>query len=53
MNADGSKGVMPISQAGVKIDWLIWVGVGLAAIGVAIAGGCAFALRRSRRSAVA
>ena len=44
---------MPTSRAGVKIDWLIWIGVGLALIGAVIAGGCAYALRQTRRSAVA
>jgi len=34
MNADGAAGVAVEADAGAKIDWLIWVGVGLTVIGV-------------------
>ena len=40
MNADASRAVSVEADVGVKIDWLLWVGIGLAivgAIGVAIA----------------
>jgi hypothetical protein len=40
MNADASRGVSVEADVGVEIDWLLWVGIGLAivgAIGVAIA----------------
>ncbi len=40
MNADASRGVSVEADVGAKVDWLLWVGIGLAivgAIGVAIA----------------
>ena len=46
MNADGSKDVAISADAGVKVDWLIWVGIGLALVGAVAVGGCAYGLRR-------
>jgi hypothetical protein len=43
MNADGSRGVSVEADAGIKIGWLIWVGLGLFLIGV-IVDGAAIAL---------
>ena len=40
MNADASRGVSVEADVGVEIDWLLWVGIGLAivgGIGIAIA----------------
>lgn len=34
MNADASPGVSVDAEAGIKLDWLIWVGVGLAVVGL-------------------
>jgi hypothetical protein len=34
MNAAGAAGVSVDADAGVKIDWVIWVGVGLALVGM-------------------
>jgi hypothetical protein len=39
MNADGSSDVAVDASVGIQIDWLIWVGIGLAIIGIALAGG--------------
>ena len=52
MNADGSRAVAVDADAGVKIDWLIWVGVGLTVLGLVIAGSCGYGLaQQSRKSA--
>ena len=40
MNADGSSPVAAEVSAGVKISWLIWVGIGFLLLGAAIAGVC-------------
>ena len=34
MNATGARGVSVEASAGVKLDWLVWVGVGLAVVGL-------------------
>lgn len=39
MNADAARGVSVDADVGIKIDWLIWVGVGLALVGLAVLGG--------------
>jgi hypothetical protein len=49
MNADASRGVTVEAEAGAKISWLIWVGIPLALVGLAIAGGSAFGLVRVLR----
>jgi hypothetical protein len=49
MNADASRGVSADAEAGVKIDWLIWVGLGILLVGLLIAGSCGYALARVRR----
>jgi hypothetical protein len=42
MNADASRGVAVDASAGAKVDWLIWVGVGLVVLGALLAGGMVF-----------
>jgi hypothetical protein len=49
MNADASRGVDVDVDAGAKVSWLIWVGIGLAAIGLAITGLAAFVIRKLAR----
>ena len=43
MNADGSRGIDVEADAGVKIGWVVWVGLGLLIVG-AIIDGAAIAL---------
>ena len=38
MNADASRGVAVEVDAGAKVSWLIWVGLGLAIFGLLVAG---------------
>lgn len=38
MNADGSRGIDVEADAGVKIGWVIWVGLGLLIVGLIIDG---------------
>jgi hypothetical protein len=38
MNADGSAGVAIHAEAGAKLGWLIWTGLGLAVAGIALIG---------------
>lgn len=49
MNADASPGIAVDGEAGVKIGWLIWVGIGLAVVGLVIAGGCGYGMSRLLR----
>jgi hypothetical protein len=49
MNADAGRGVSVDAEAGAKITWLIWVGLGLAGLGLAIAGACGYAFNRVLR----
>jgi hypothetical protein len=57
MNADGARGVVVDAEAGVKIGWLIWVGVGLTVIGLVIMSasiyGTSELVKRRRRDAQA
>ena len=39
MNADGSSDVALDAGVGIQIEWLIWVGIGLAIFGIALTGG--------------
>ena len=51
MNADAARGVSVDANAGVKIDWVIWVGIGLAIIGlVLLAGGITLIVTIARRA---
>jgi hypothetical protein len=36
MNADGSRGVIVSAEAGVKLDWAVWAGLGLLVAGFAV-----------------
>jgi hypothetical protein len=38
MNADGSRGVSVHAEAGAKLGWLIWTGLGFALAGIALIG---------------
>ena len=49
MNADAARGVAADLDAGADIGWLIWLGVVLAAVGLALAAGCGYALVRAVR----
>jgi hypothetical protein len=56
MNSDAARAVDVDAEAGVKIDWVIWVGVGLAVVGLLLTAlGTVLILRigRSARSPVA
>jgi hypothetical protein len=51
MNADAARGVDVEADAGVKLDWAIWVGVGLLVVGLLMsAGAVALILLISRRA---
>jgi hypothetical protein len=39
MNANSAPGVSVEADVGAKVDWLIWVGVGLAVVGLVLAAG--------------
>jgi hypothetical protein len=51
MNADAARGVSVDADVGVKLDWLIWVGIGSAVVGLAVlAGGIALIVMLARRA---
>lgn len=39
MNADAAPGIAVEADAGVKLDWAIWAGLGLLAVGLVMTGG--------------
>lgn len=39
MNADGARGITTEADAGVKLDWAIWAGLGLLIIGLLMSAG--------------
>ena len=41
MNADGARGIHVEADAGIKLDWAIWAGLGLIVVGLLISGGAA------------
>jgi hypothetical protein len=51
MNADGARGVSVDADAGVKIGWLLWVGLGLAIVGALLTAACVILVLRIGRSA--
>jgi hypothetical protein len=53
MNADAARGVAVEADAGVKIGWVIWVGVGLAVVGLVLTAGCVLLILRIGRRAAA
>jgi hypothetical protein len=51
MNADGSRGVSVDAEAGVKLGWVLWVGIGLVALGLLLTvAGVILILRIGRRA---
>lgn len=44
MNADAGRGIDVEADAGVKLDWAIWAGLGMLVIGLLIGGGAAVAV---------
>ncbi len=51
MNADGSRGIAIEADAGVKVGWVIWVGIGLLVIGLLMSAGAVVAALLISRSA--
>jgi hypothetical protein len=51
MNADAARGVSVDADAGVKIGWLLWLGIGLAVLGALIVAGCVVIIVRTGRRA--
>ena len=49
MNGDASAGVTAAVDAGAKVDWLIWVGLGLTLFGLILLVPCAIVFVRSVR----
>jgi hypothetical protein len=49
MNADATRGVSADLDAGADIGWLIWVGIGLAGLGLAMTAGGGFGFYRAIR----
>ena len=39
MNANGARGIDVEAEAGVKLDWVIWAGLGILVVGLLMAGG--------------
>lgn len=39
MNADGARGIDVEAEAGVKLDWVIWVGLGILVVGLLMSAG--------------
>jgi hypothetical protein len=51
MNAGATRGVSVDASAGVKIDWVIWVGIGFAIVGlVLLVGGITLIVKIARRA---
>lgn len=39
MNANGTRGIDVVAEAGIKLDWVIWVGLGVLLVGLLITVG--------------
>jgi len=39
MNANGARGIAVEAEAGIKLDWVIWAGIGILAVGLLMTGG--------------
>ena len=51
MNADGARGITAEADAGVKVDWAIWAGLGVLVVGLLMgAGSVAVILALGRRA---
>jgi hypothetical protein len=48
MNADAARGIDVEADAGVKLDWAIWAGIGALGLGLLMTGGAVSAIARSR-----
>jgi hypothetical protein len=44
MNADAARGIDVEADAGVKLDWVIWAGLGMFVVGVLMSVGAAFVI---------
>jgi hypothetical protein len=53
MNADAARGVAVEADAGAKVGWVLWVGLGLAVVGLVILAGCVVLILRIGRRAAA
>jgi hypothetical protein len=51
MNADASRGINADAKAGVKLDWAIWVGLGMLVVGLLITAGMVLLMLRIGRRA--
>jgi hypothetical protein len=51
MNADAARGINVQADAGVKLDWAIWAGLGMLVIGLLIAAGAVVVILRIGRRA--
>ena len=49
MNADGSRGVAAELAIGAELDSLLWIGIGMLAFGLLLAGGAALAITAAAR----
>jgi hypothetical protein len=49
MNADAVRGIDVAADAGVKLGWVIWAGVGLLVVGLLICAGAVLVIARLRR----
>lgn len=56
MNANGARGINVEAEAGIKLDWVIWVGLGVLAVGLLITVGAVVLIlhigRRASRAAL-
>ena len=51
MNADASRGINADADAGVKLDWAIWAGLGMFVVGLLITAGSVLLMLRIGRRA--
>jgi hypothetical protein len=51
MNADATRGVAVEAEAGAKVGWVLWVGLGLAVVGLVLLAGCVVLILRIGRAA--
>jgi hypothetical protein len=56
MNANAARDITVEADAGIKLDWAIWAGLGMLVIGLLLTGGTAFVMlrigRRARRASM-
>lgn len=51
MNADAARGIDVEADAGIKLDWAIWAGLGMLLVGLLVGGGAAAAIALIARGA--